>query len=67
MVSVGFRMPDQGMMSRSSFLCEVPPALFRPADMMDKPVTIRDVAEAAGVSVGTVSRTLNAPATGRGR
>ena len=30
-----------------------------------KPATIRDVARTAGVSVGTVSRSLNAPATVR--
>ena len=36
-----------------------------PLDKPGKTVTIREVAEAAGVSVGTVSRALNAPATVR--
>ncbi len=36
-----------------------------PFEKPEKTVTIREVAEAAGVSVGTVSRALNAPATVR--
>ena len=36
-----------------------------PFDKSGKTATIREVAEAAGVSVGTVSRALNAPATVR--
>ena len=36
-----------------------------PFDKPEKTATIREVAEAAGVSVGTVSRALNAPATVR--
>jgi transcriptional regulator with XRE-family HTH domain len=45
----------------------VPPAasMSTPFAKTDKALTIREVAEAAGVSVGTVSRVLNAPTTVR--